>query len=309
MILRLGRRSGTAIFLALIVLLTASSANAVMAVTPMIDDAGRNKVITHPAQRVVTLAPALTELIYAANAGEKLVGVSAYSDYPDAAKQKPQVVDAAGISFEALLALKPDLVLAWKGGTRATDIVRLEALGINVFVIDIRSPADVARALRTIGKLTGRPNLTDEPERVAANFERKLEILRLANEGKKPVSFFFQVSQLPLMTINGPHFISETAKLCGGVNVFADMSQTVVEPSRETLLQRGADVILRPASINKDAARDKALYAGLSAYREGRVYALNPDWILRPGPRVMLAAEEICLALDEARKSMAAAKK
>ena len=309
MILRLGGRSGTAIFLALLILLAACSANAVMPVPPMFDDAGRPKVITYSAQRVVTLAPALTELVYAANAQDKLVGVSAYSDYPDAAKQKPQVVDAAGISFEALLALKPDLVLAWKGGTRAADIVRLEAFGINVFVIAISSPADVARAVRTIGKLTGSPGLTDEPERVAAIFEAKLDILRLANEGKKPVRIFFEVSQQPLMTINGPHFISATAKLCGGVNVFADVAQTVVEPSRETLLQRGADAILRPASIHKDVARDKALYAGLAAYREGRVYALNPDWILRPGPRVLLAAEEICVALDEARKNMTAGKK
>ncbi len=279
-----------------------------MPVPPMFDDAGRPKVITYSAKRVITLAPALTELVYAANAADKLVGVSAYSDYPDAAKQKPQVVDAAGISFEALLALKPDLVLAWKGGTRPADIARLEALGVNVFVIDIRSPADVSRALRTIGKLTGSPSLTDEPERVAAIFDAKLEILQLANTGKKPVRIFIEVSQLPLMTINGPHFISETAKLCGGINVFADVAQTVVEPSRETLLQRGADAILRPASIHKDVARDKALYSGLAAYREGRVYALNPDWILRPGPRVLLAAEEICLALDQARKSMAARK-
>ena len=308
MILRLGRRSGTAIFPVLLILLSANSANAAMPVPPMFDDAGRPKVITYSAQRVVTLAPALTELVYAANAADKLVGVSAYSDYPDAAKLKPQVADAAGISFEALLALKPDLVFAWKGGTRPADIARLESFGVNVFVIEIRSPADVARALRTIGKLTGSPSLTDEPERVAAIFEEKLEILRLANKGKKPVRYFFEVSQLPLMTINGPQFISETAKLCGGINVFADVAQTVVEPSREALLQRGADAILRPASIQKDVARDKALYSGLAAHREGRVYALTPDWILRPGPRVLLAAEEICFALDEARKNMAARK-
>lgn len=308
MMSRSGGWSSTAMLLATIILLAASSANAAMPVPPMLDDAGRPKVITYSAKRIVTLAPALTELVYAANAGDKLVGVSAYSDYPDAAKRKPQVVDAAGISFEALLALKPDLVLAWKGGTRPADIARLESFGINVFVIDIRLPADIARALRTIGKLTGSPSPTDAPEKVAANFEEKLERLRLANKDKRPIRFFFEISQLPLMTINGPHFISETAKLCGGVNVFADAAQTVVEPSRETLLQRGADAILRPTSINRDVTRDIALYAGIAAHREGRVYALTPDWILRPGPRVLLAAEEICLALDQARKNMAAQK-
>ena len=308
MLLRLGGLSGATVLLVLSLLMSVGMARARLQVPQLLDDAGRAKIVLLPASRIVTLAPSLTELVYAVDAQDQLVGVSAYSDFPEGAKLKPQVADATGISLEALLALKPDLVLAWKGGTRPTDINRLEALGVNVFVIDIRTLADVPRALRTIGKLTGRVRATDTPGRVAAIFEEKLEILRLANAGKKPVQFFFEISQMPLMTINGPHFISETAKLCGGENVFADAAQTVVEPSRETLLQRGADAILRPTSTHKDVARDKALYSGLAAYREGRVYALNPDWILRPGPRVMLAAEEICLALDQARKSMAARK-
>ena len=308
MLLRLGGLSGATTLLALALLMPVAMARAGLQVPQLLDDAGRPKIVLFPASRIVTLAPSLTELVYAADAQDQLVGVSAYSDFPEGAKLKPQVADATGISLEALLALKPDLVLAWKGGTRPTDINRLEALGINVFVIDIRTLADVSRTLRTIGKLIGRVGATDTPERVAAVFDAKLEILRRDNAGKKRVQFFFEISQLPLLTINGSHVISETAKLCGGENVFADGAQTVIEPSRETLLQRGANAILRPASIHKDVARDKALYSGLAAYREGRVYALNPDWILRPGPRVMLAAEEVCMALDQARKSMAAQK-
>ena len=287
----------------------AVSASSVTPVSPMYDDAGRPKAITYSAKRVVTLAPSLTELVYAAGADGQLVGVSAYSDFPEGARHKPQIADAAGVSIEALLALKPDLVLAWKGGTRPADITRLESLGINVFVIDIRSLADVPRVLRTIGKLTGRPRMGDTPERVAAMFESKLAILRLASKDKSPVGVFFEISQMPLMTVNGRHFISETVSLCGGVNVFSDVAQVVIEPSREELIKRGADAILRPASLNKDVARDKALYSGLSAYRSGRIYALNADWILRPGPRVLLAAEEICAALDLARASLAEGKK
>lgn len=275
----------------------------------MYDDAGRPKIITYSAKRVITLAPSLTELVYAAGAELQLVGVSAFSDFPEAARHKPQVADAAGVSFEALLALKPDLVLAWKGGTKAADIARLETLGVNVFVINIRTLADVSRAIRTIGKLTGRPQIGDQPALVAAQFETAQATLQLANAGKVPVRVFFQISQMPLMTVNGNHFISETLKLCGGVNVFSESPQVVIEPSREELLKRGADAILRPASINRDVARDKALYTGLSAYRSGRIYALNADWILRPGPRVLLAAEEICAALDLARASLAEGKK
>lgn len=288
---------------------SAVDAASVTPVSPMFDDAGRPKAITYSARRVVTLAPSLTELVYVAGAQEQLVGVSAYSDFPDAAKVKPQVADASGISLEALLALKPDLVLAWKGGTRPADIARLESLGINVFMIEIRTPADVPRAIRTIGKLTGRPKLTDDPERAAALFESKLEILEIAKKNKAPVRVFFEISQMPLMTVNGQHFIAETMKLCGGENVFSDVAQMVIEPSREELLKRGADVILRPASILKDVKRDQALYGGMEAYRGGRIYAVNADWILRPGPRVLLAAEEICTAFDRARVTLGAEKK
>ena len=247
--------------------------------------------------------------MYAAGAQEQLVGVSAYSDFPESAKHKPQVADAAGISFEALLGLKPDLVLAWKGGTRHTDIARLESLGINVFVIEIRALSDVPRVMRMLGKLLGRPLPSDTSEQFAVTFESKLASLQAAARDKSQVRVFFEISQLPLMTVNGNHYISETVKLCGAENVFADVAQMVIEPSREELLKRGADVILRPASIHRDVARDKAFYAGLEAFRSGRIYPLNADWILRPGPRVLLAAEEICTALDRARADIAAGKK
>lgn len=309
MAFRLGRLLGALVFLSFIFAPGGVQAAVVKPLSPFHDDEGRPALMTFRAQRVVTLAPSLTELVYAAGAHENLVGVSAYSDFPVVARHLPQVADATGISFEALLALKPDLVLAWKGGSRPTDIARLTSLGINVFVIEIRTHADVSRAVRTIGQLVGRPAGDDTPERFAAMFESKLEKLQLAGKGKSPVRVFFEISQMPLLTVNGEHFISETVKLCGGVNIFSDVAQVVLEPSREVLLQRGADAILRPEPVHKDVGRDKTLYTGLAAYRSGRIYALNADWILRPGPRVLLAAEEICAALDRARTSMAADKR
>ena len=315
MMLRGVRALGLSVFLASLLFCVVARAAPVVVidsgvpVSPIIDDEGRATVLTTFARRVVTLAPSLTELMYAAGANEKLVGVSAYSDFPESARQKPQVADASGVSFEALLTLKPDLVLAWKGGTRPADVERLESLGIKVFVIEIRTLADVPRAVRTIGKLVGRPKFVNTPERFASAFEASLAKMQHANLGKTTLKVFFEISQMPLMTVNGKHLISEAVKLCGGENVFSDVAQMVIEPSREELLKRGADVILRPASIHKDVARDKALYTGLWAYRSGRVYPLNADWILRPGPRVLLAVEEICTALDQVRTGMAAGKK
>ncbi len=299
----------TLIFAAMIVGTGRLYAAPVKPLLPLLDDAGRPTVIAFRAMRVVTLAPSLTELVYAAGSQEQLVGVSAYSDFPESAKRLPQVADSSGVSFEALLALQPDLVLAWKGGTRPADIARLASLGVNVFVIEIQSHADVPRAVRTIGQLVGKPAGGNTAELFAEMFDSKLEKLRLAGADKAIVRVFFEISQTPLMTMSGKHFISETIKLCGGENVFSDETQMVIEPSREALWKRGADAILRPASIHKDIVRDKTLYAGLAAYRAGRIYALNADWNLRPGPRVLLAAEEICTALDKARTSMAAGKR
>jgi iron complex transport system substrate-binding protein len=262
------------------------------------DDEGRPASLGTPAVRVVTLAPSLTELVFAAGAGDKLVGLSAYSDYPSEARGLPQVADAAGIAWESLLALKPDLVLAWKGGTRPADIARLNGLDVNVFVIEIKKLADVSRALRSIGKLVGRPG---PAESAAGIFQRELATLRDANTGKSVVRLFVEISSKPLMTVNRDHVISEMIRLCRGVNVFDDMPSLVSEPSREELLARAPDAILFGRSSSDKRIADVPAYAGLRAVRDGKIYGVTSDYAFRPGPRLILAAREICDALDRSR--------
>ena len=269
--------------------------------TGLRDDDGRPALLGIPAVRVVTLAPSLTELVYAAGAGDKLAGVSAFSDYPEVARRLPQVADAAGISWEGLLAVKPDLVLAWKGGTRQADIARLNDFGVNVFVIEIKQLDDVTRALRSIGKLVGR---LDSAETAAREFQRQLTILRGANAGKAQVKIFFEISSKPLMTVNREHVISEMISLCGGSNVFADAPTLVSEPSRELLLMRSPDAILHGKSSTGKSRADVSAYAGLSAVAGGRVYGITADYVFRPGPRLLLATGEICAALDRSRANM-----
>ncbi|MEP7155737.1 MAG: cobalamin-binding protein [Betaproteobacteria bacterium] len=270
-------------------------------VPPLRDDDGRPVLLGTPAVRVVTLAPSLTELVFAAGAGDKLAGVSAYSDYPANATRLPVMSDAAGISWEGLLALNPDLVLAWKGGTRDADISRLNALGINVFTIEIKRLDDVARALRAIGKLVGRP---DPAEQAARTYRHQLEVLREANAGKQKIGVFFEISGKPLMTINRDHVITEAMTVCGGRNVFADAPTLVIEPSREELLKRKPDAILHGKTSKGD--RDESQYKGLSAATE-RNYGITADFVFRPGPRLLLATQEICAALDRSRASLGAA--
>lgn len=267
------------------------------------DDDGRPTLLGTPAVRVVTLAPSLTELVYAAGAGDKLAGVSAYSDYPQSARELARVADATGISWESLLALKPDLVLAWKGGTRPADIARLNSLGVNVFVIEIKRLDDVPRALLSIGKLVGRPGPAEQAARV---FQRQLSLLREANAGKAVVKTFFEISSKPLMTVNRDHVISEMIGLCGGSNVFADLPALASEPSREALLMRSPEAILYGVSLARTRGVDETTYAGVSAVDAGRVYGITADYVFRPGPRMLLATEEICAALDRGREDLKA---
>ncbi len=249
--------------------------------------------------RVVTLAPSLTELVFAAGAGDRLVGVSAYSDFPGEAARLPQVADAGGISWESLLALRPDLVLAWRSGTRQADISRLAQLGMRVEAIDIAALADVPAAIRSIGKLTASAGA----ERTAAQFEQRLEGLRAANAGKPLVRTFFEISTKPLMTVSGRHVISEMITLCGGQNVFGDSPSLVPEPSREELAARNPVAILYGASPKAEPVDRAKLYAGVANYRPQNTIAITADYAYRPGPRLLLAAAEICAALDAVRAS------
>ncbi len=266
-----------------------------------LDAEGRPELPGTPALRVVTLAPSLTELVFAAGAGDKLAGVSAYSDFPAEARSLPQVASATGISWESLLALQPDLVLAWKGGTRPADISRLNALGVNVHVVEIRRLADVPQVLRTIGNLVGRPG---PAARAAEVFRRQVVQLQNGNKDKAVVRSFFEISASPLMTINGDHVISELIGLCGGVNVFGDASGLVSEPSREELLARKPDAILYGKLSGDARPTQSSAYAGLRAAQLGRIYGITADYAFRPGPRLLLAADEICGALDRSRVSM-----
>jgi iron complex transport system substrate-binding protein len=263
---------------------------------PVLRDAdGRVVPTTPPAVRIAALAPSLTELVYAAGAGTRLVAVSAYSDYPPAAKSLPVVADYAGISFESLLAAQPDLVLTWKGGTRESDVARLQSARTRLFAINVQRLADVPAALRAIGALSGQERTA---ESAASEFERQIDRLKRDNRNKRQVRVFFEMASKPWLSINREHFISEAMAACNGENVFGDLPSQIVEPSRETLLARDAEVVLYAGGSRPF---DWAPYQGLTAEKQRHAFPLTADFILRPGPRLSSAVAEICDALDRVR--------
>src|SRR5690606_31433011 len=166
--------------------------------------------------RIVSLAPHIAELVFAVGAGELLVGVTAYTNYPDAAAKLPNVGDAFAVDQEQLAVLKPDLLLAWKSGTAAHVVDELRMQGYRVEVIETTSLNDIVAALYHIGRLTGRES---QAQQQAGSFERGLDELAERYRNAPPISVFYQVSDRPLYTINGEHYVSELISICGGRNI------------------------------------------------------------------------------------------
>lgn len=265
------------------------------------DDRGREVVLAQPAARIVTLAPHLTEIAFAAGAGAKVVGVSAYSDFPPAVARLPVVSDHGKVNFEEIATLKPDLALMWASGNRAPDFERLEARGVRVFATEARRPEDIGRILRLVGRLAGTEAVADA---AARDLDARLAGLRERYRGRAPVRVFYEIWPEPLLTVNGEHLISHLLDLCGGRNVFADAGPLTPTISREQVLAADPDAILVAAPPPRAAARVEGWrsWRALRAGREGHVYAVDPAAVHPMSPRIVDGAVALCATLARARR-------
>lgn len=252
--------------------------------------------------RVVTLAPNLTELVFAAGAGDTLVGVSAYSDYPPAAASLPVVGDAFAVDREALVLLQPDLVLAWEDGTPAHIVDELRASGLQVEVIRTRNLGDVPRALRRIGELTGHEGAAGFAARV---FVAELEGITRAGVLRDEIRVFYQVSARPLYTVNGAHYVSELIELCGGTNVFGDLDELAPAVDVESVVARDPEVMLASSDAGVSAFEVWERWPNMAANTYGNHFLMPADEIGRATPRLVQAAAAVCEALSSARDSRA----
>lgn len=267
---------------------------------PVVDATGESLNLHAPAERIVALAPHVTELVYAAGAGERLVGVVEYSNFPPAAKALPRVGGYARVDLEAIAALKPDLVIAWESGNAKAALDRLRALGMAVYVTESRTLDDVARALRDIGALAG----TEVAANTAADaFIRRLDTLHDSYSARPAVSVFYQIWHQPLMTINGEHLISDVIRLCGGRNVFATLPLLAPTVGEEAVLTADPEVIV---ASGMGEARPEWLDAWrrwpqMTAVARNNLYFIDPDLIQRHTPRILDGAAQLCRHLAHAR--------
>lgn len=251
------------------------------------------------ARRIVTLAPNLTELAYAAGAGELLVGAVMYSDYPEAARRLPRVGDAFRVDNERLLALQPDLVLAWTSGTPQVVIENLRDLGLNVVEVEVSQLAQVGSALRRLGKLAGTEATA---ERAAQEFEKQMAALREEHASRRRLRVFVEVDRQPLFTVNRRHVISEVVELCGGDNVFTDLKQLAPPISVEAVIAADPEVILGSFNDAGSLREDWRPWRNISAVRNGQLYIVNPDTLTRATPRLVEGAREVCHVLEKVRQ-------
>ena len=256
-----------------------------------------------PVRRIVSLAPNLTELTFAAGAGARIKGTVEFSDEPAAARAIPRVGDAFRVDVERILALQPDLVLAWQSGTPRPTIERLRALGLNVRELDTQRLADVPRVVRELGALAATQSTADG---AAAAFENQIGALRAQYRERERIRVFMQVNTRPLYTINRRQIMSELIELCGGENVFAELDGLAPQVSIEAVIARDPDVIISTDDGERSSISQWRRWQHVAAVRANNLYILPANDLTRATTRLAVGASELCRVLETARKRRAA---
>ena len=261
---------------------------------------GSSLELNAPAERLLTLSPNLAELVFAAGAGENLVATVEYSEYPEAAANVPRIGDAFRIDVERVLALSPDLVIAWDSGNPRQAISQIVSLGIPVWSVEIREPGEIAEVIRAIGEASGR---TQTAGMAAANFQRRLNKLSSQYTSRQALDYFYQVDETPLYTINGEHLISKGLSLCGGHNIFHDLPGLAFQVTHESVIVADPVVMFAPVEDNEpDPLAIWLDWPGMQAVSGDALFTLPADKISQATPRLLDALEIACSLLDELRE-------
>ncbi len=266
------------------------------------DDAGNTITLQQPAKRIISLAPHATESLFAAGAGNKIIGAVSYSDYPAAAKKIPRVGGYPSLDVEKIVSLKPDLVVAWASGNNLKQVEKLISIGVPVFISEPRYPEDVANTIQRFGVLAG-TNKT--AEKASKDFLQHYQLLKKRFSKKKKVKVFYQLWNKPIMTINRNHLISNIINLCGGTNVFSKLHSLTPKVSIEAVIASNTEVIIAAGKGDKKTKwiSEWKLWQQLQAVKKEQIYFIDPDLLNRAGPRILDGADQLCELLDEARKS------
>jgi iron complex transport system substrate-binding protein len=251
------------------------------------------------ATRIITLSPHLAEIVYAAGAGDQLVATVEYSNYPEAANDIPRIGDAFRIDIERIIALRPDLVIAWDSGNPQAAVTQLRSLGLAVWSVEIDEPEEIADVLESLGQLTEQA----EPSRSASmEIRQRLNTLSRQYAGVEALQYFYQIGNRPLFTINGNHLISKGLERCGGRNIFSHESGLAFQVSYESVIVADPDALFAPwqedAPNPLDAWQD---WPSMKAVRQQALFLLPADPVSRATPRFLDSLEMACKLLHQLR--------
>lgn len=270
------------------------------------DDTGTTIQFAHPAQRIISLAPDITENLFAIGADSKIVGVIKGSDYPAAAKQIPIVGSYTGLDLEKIVSLHPDLIITWEQ-TFSRQLAALKQFHIPMYIAGPHRLTDIPRTLRQLGCLTGNET---QANKAATTFTQQLSQLQKQYQRvhKKPIRVFYQIGSYSLFTINHDSWINDVIELCGGENIFADLKTTAPEVSWEAVVMANPEVVINDngesavASSNAWKAQWQR-YAMIAAVKNDALFTINPDLLERASPRLILGAKEVCNRLNNSNKN------
>lgn len=273
--------------------------NASAAIT-VLDDDGRPVTLQKPALRVISLAPHVTELLYAAGGADRIIAAVDYSDYPEQAKRLPRVGSNREVDMERIAALKPDLLVVWMHGSSERQIEQIRALGIPMFHSEPKKLIEIPSSLTRLGKLMGTEPVADA---AAADMRKQLAALAAQYARRPTVRMFYQVWHKPLHTLNGGHIVSDAIRLCGGENIYADMKVTAPVVGIEAVLQDDPEVILAGArSKEEDSVAMWRAFPAMTAVRRANLMQVDGNLLNRSGPRMIAGAAALCEKLELARK-------
>jgi iron complex transport system substrate-binding protein len=266
----------------------------------VVDDTGSHISLPHPVQRIVSLAPGATEMLFAAGAGAKLVATVAYSDAPAAARQVPRIGDSSAIDMERLLALKPDVIVFWPGGNNPAQIAQLQRLGFTLYGQQVNRLADLGASLRRLGLMAGTASAARQR---ADRIEQQLSQLRARYAKRPALTALLETWNQPLYTVGGRQLMSDALTVCGAVNVFGDLGQLSPAVQTEAVITRDPQLIIAVAPPGGGAQWLEAWrkFPSLQAVRTGNLLDFEDQALSRLGPSVLAATANLCGQIDIAR--------
>ncbi|MCL6269852.1 cobalamin-binding protein [Sansalvadorimonas sp. 2012CJ34-2] len=270
----------------------------------VMDSLGHEVVVQGLPKRVVSLVPHGTELFCMAGGCDRLVAVSANSDAPESVKKLPHIGPYNAISLEGILSFNPDLVLAWPSANPTDVLAQLKRLGVPVYETDPETIEQIAGELRAMAKLSG----SQQGDLEAAKFLDGWAKLENMYARRRPVPVFLHIWDNPLMTLNDQSAVSSVLKVCGGYNIFGDVSVRVPQISVEEVVARQPVLIVEGDHRQRKESGELVKYwqpfNTIPAVKNRDIYSINGDYLLRATPNLLKGANELCGLIDQARKRM-----